>query len=492
MSHKFLENGRCEHCGQMIADMTRGADEKLPFCPDAPNSQLVAAPFSFADCASMSADAKRQFLYSDAGIPEEWRACARQVGEGKPSTRFGDHAWGNIPPYAMFKALQRMYSLYTRLGSLSWGTVAMEDMPEAARRVKQMFGYAPNSEDAYIEFAPNTHTLTAQIMSDRFDRIMADQCTRPLRVLTSTDEFYSITRQLNRYISADTPRLVVETVSAEPVETFSERAVAYVSNSPHKFDFIYFSQISYLQRTLVPDIRGFVADMRAVLEGPHKDNADAIIIMDVYNAFGAFPLELAGVDCVSVTGTLKHMCCGPNVCFGVIPKKYGNLRPMITGWRADVSLYSADSPGIAIGDPVHFMPGLNMTGSTPPYNYGIIMFNQVCAAWEACGITAASVHEHLLTIHARFLAGLERMQAEGRENPFINMKRYLYQAEATRSHTLVFVQNTPTEAKTLVEYLTSQSIALDNRKNYVRIGFGLNHNPEDVDLLLGVIARYLG
>ena len=365
----------------------------------------------------------------------------------------------------------------------------MEDMPEATRRIKKMFGFEPTSNDVFIEFAPNSHAFVTALMSDRYDRIMAETCDRPLRVLTSTDEFYSITRQLNRYIASNTPRLVVETVNAEPLETFSDRVVEHVRNSKHKYDFIYLSNISYLQRTLVPDIKGFVSNVRDVLDN-HLQNPDAIVIMDIFNSFGAFDINLVDVDCIAVMGILKHMCCGPNLSIGVVPKKYGNLRPLITGWRADPSVLPAVSPGMSIGDPVPFIPGLNMYGSTPAFNYGIITFNHVSAAWEACGVTVAKIHQHVLSIHHRFIDGLKKLKAEGRENPYICIDRYLYQPEATRSHTLVFVQENPSESKVVVEYLSSHSIAIDNRKTYLRLGIGFNHNPEDIDNLLDVLSKY--
>ena len=38
MSHEFLENGRCKWCSNMSDNMTRGDDNRLPPCPDAPQS----------------------------------------------------------------------------------------------------------------------------------------------------------------------------------------------------------------------------------------------------------------------------------------------------------------------------------------------------------------------------------------------------------------------------------------------------------------------
>ena len=54
MSHNFGDAGRCSQCGQLVKDLTRGADGKLPLCPDAPvgkhyhiNTPPPALPVSF-------------------------------------------------------------------------------------------------------------------------------------------------------------------------------------------------------------------------------------------------------------------------------------------------------------------------------------------------------------------------------------------------------------------------------------------------------------
>ena len=60
--------------------------------------------------------------------------------------------------------------------------------------------------------------------------------------------------------------------------------------------------------------------------------------------------------------------------------------------------------------------------------------------------------------------------------------------EDLRSHTLVFVQDNYEEAKNVVELMKAQCIAIDYREEFVRIGFGLNHNPEDIDRFIAAIS----
>jgi selenocysteine lyase/cysteine desulfurase len=432
--------------------------------------------------AATAADARRRHLYSEGGVPPEWveHANSLAIAAGQPDLAFLDHAWGAIPPLALYRTCRRLFALYTRFGNDTWGQLYANDIPEACGRVKRIFGLQ-NEPDTCIEFAANTHQFVTALMSSRWDRVMASECSRPFRVLSSTDEFYSITRQLNRYSASESPRLVVEGVPSDPVETFATRVLEHVRASKEPFDFLYFSQVSYLQRTLLPDLRAFVTEARAALDA--NGNHDCIIVIDVFNSFAAFPLDLSGLDCVTVCGVLKHMCCGPNLCIGVVPQKYTDLRPFITGWLADPTVLGPQSAGITLGSPVNYLPGSNMFGATPSFNYGILSFNSVSAMWDEAGVTVEVVHEHVLGLHRRFLQGLR-----GGSHPFLNTERYLYQAPATRSHTLVFVQESAVEAAAAADMMRSRGIAVDNRKCYVRVGFGFNHNPEDVDRLLRAVA----
>lgn len=95
-----------------------------------PNAIVNKVPvsFSFSECNGNTDDALRRNLYSVAGIPEDWLKITEIIGRGKPELRLADHAWGCIPPYALYKVCQRIYALYTRCGQLTWGTIAVSSL----------------------------------------------------------------------------------------------------------------------------------------------------------------------------------------------------------------------------------------------------------------------------------------------------------------------------------------------------------------------------
>lgn len=408
------------------------------------------------------------------------------MANGKPNLHFSDHALGAIPPLAYYRASRRVYGMYCGLVNGMWDVLWGDDIPKLRAHVKNLFGFETNSEEVNIELAHNTHQIVTSIISTQFDRIVAETCSKPLRILTTNDEFYSLTRQLNRFQMSNTSRIVIDVVDVLPLETFTERALAYISaNSSKEYDFLYFSHVSFVQRTLLPDLRYFVNETRKMID------PNCVLIIDGYHSFGAFDVNLKGLDCIYLCGLLKHLGCGANLCLAVVPARVAKLKPFITGWLSDFSVLAPDSEGIKHGSDVGYMPGVTFMGSTPSFNMPVVTFNNVIEGWRQCNISISTIHNHVIGLHERFLDGLDEMEKAGKGNEFINRRRLLcYQDAPHRSHTLVFVQDSAGVSMRLVDYVASYGITIDSRKVYVRIGFGFNHNPEDVDRLIKVLTAY--
>ena len=74
-----------------------------------------------------------------------------------------------------------------------------------------------------------------------------DAQLRPqLRVLTSSTEFYSVTRQLNRLMQAMPEHIAVDSIPVEPFDTFPERLLQQANAMP--YDVVYVSQVTYLMQ----------------------------------------------------------------------------------------------------------------------------------------------------------------------------------------------------------------------------------------------------
>ena len=88
---------------------------------------------------------------------------------------------------------------------------------------------------------------------------------------------------------SNTSRIVIDVVDVMPLETFTERALAYIrANASKQYDFLYFSHVSFVQRTLLPDLRYFVTETRKMIE------PSCVLIIDGYHSFGAFDVNLKG------------------------------------------------------------------------------------------------------------------------------------------------------------------------------------------------------
>ena len=207
-------------------------------------------------------------------------------------------------------------------------------------------------------------------------------CPRLIRILTSDSEFYSLTRQFNRFLKSASDRFVIDAVPSEPLASFPDRFVAQAHTTP--YDIVYSSHVTYnRQQTLIPDVGDFVRRVReAVLQAwqryprqqrdhsfgvglpslrprpsenprepeldPHPSLAptlrgdhNPVICIDGYHSFAAFPFSLktAVAHCFYLSGFLKHAASGANCCFMTVPPSV-TLQPQLTGWLADLSVLS--------------------------------------------------------------------------------------------------------------------------------------------------------
>lgn len=464
-------------------------------------------------------DRARRSLYDDSKVSHNLISAKKRLclQQGVPTLQFLDHAYGFVPPSASEAALQEVFSEHCGLGNFAWDRLFNETMPEAATNVKSLLGLTSTSsegggdgKDWSVAFAHNSHELVSRLISVKLDRFLcpnsSDSAADKLVIVTSDSEFFSFTRQLNRLQEGAFSKTRIFTVSSEPLHSFTERffgTIASTLAAEGHIDIIYTSQISYTQKTLVPNISDFVSKIRASLpeltgNAPSSfSSGPPIIMIDGYHGFGALPTNLQGVNAIYLGGILKHIGAGANLCFAAVPPFYASLRPLFTGWLADVSVLAPSSSGIVVGSDVGYTPGLNLMGSTPSFHQPMLVFNHVLRLWRSHSLTVNYAHKHVMSLQQRFIAGLTSLDGKALNNKFINSSKLVkasrapnrleVECEAHRSHTLVFLQSSPEEAHCIVKALREQGIGIDSRGPLVRIGFGLNHNPEDVDRLLAAL-----
>ena len=466
---------------------------------------------------------------ADLGVPLSARSTSNDWGLSPVA--FLDHAFGRIPPAALHAALIDTAALYS-LGNPAWDELFGRIMPTAAEHIRRLLGITStttpqddtgtrttlnkdnNVDSVAVHFGHNSHELISRLLSELlvFNQRESDAPTPPLRVLTTDCEFYSITRQLNRL--TEIGAIEVHAVPADPAETFAERCLTAAmesSTSGRPFHLAYLSQVTSLtQQYLLPDLSTFIPELSAALEPRKKENApnnnsttssrslstSPLIIIDGYHSFCALPTPLgttAAQQCCFVSGLIKHAGSGANCAFMTVPRSF-KLRPTFTGWLADPSVLGASSTGVHIGSSVNYAPALALQGGTPAFFLPLLTFNHVQTMWEMWekeDVSVHGIHAHVESLQEKFLDGLRQLEkgSNGRNNGGISTSALVNGVRISknnnwRSHTLVFELESPQHAAAVVEHAKHGGVLIDNRKQFLRIGFGPNHKTEDVGQLL--------
>ena len=91
-------------------------------------------------------------------------------------------------------------------------------------------------------------------------------------------------------------------------------------------------------------------DVRPIVEKAHR--VGARVVLDVYQAAGAIPIDLAtlGVD-FAVGGSVKWLCGGPGAGYLYVrPDLIGTLRPSMVGWAGHTSPFGFETGAIRYAD----------------------------------------------------------------------------------------------------------------------------------------------
>lgn len=224
---------------------------------------------------------------------------------------------------------------------------------QAAANICALLGLPSGDAGACtVQFGSNSHELVCRLLwtyllahhqdhnsiSDGSSSDSGSPVPKPLRVLTTDTEFYSIVRQLNRLTEAGL--VEVQTVAAEPADDFQQRccaAVAAATAAGQQYDVLYVSQTTYLtQQTLIPSIPALVKGVQQAAATAAATGAPSmpaqqeqqvqhgtgveqqqvrpwpagqpLLIVDGYHGYCALPTNLGEVEeeCCYVAGLLKH------------------------------------------------------------------------------------------------------------------------------------------------------------------------------------------
>ena len=363
------------------------------------------------------------------------------------------HLW----PDVTFEAQQQCWDDAARLADRKWEKVFGEVYPSAQGHVARTLGL---SRPERIAFGPNTHGFLMRLLS----------CLPPgqtNRVLTTDSEFHSFARQIRRL--EEEVLAVVTRIPAEPFPSFAERFAEVAGHGG--YDLIYFSQVFYNSGYAVPDLAAVVS---AIV------GDETMVVIDGYHGFLALPSDLTEIEARAfyLSGGYKYAMAGEGVAFLHAPSGQ-SLRPRNTGWFASFSALAQpgqhDVPYGAEGD--------RFLGATfDPV--GIYRLNAVMDWLAGLNLSVMDIHQHVQALQSDFGTRLAKLGLKALSPDQLLVPL----SEPNRGHFLTFRTE---QAEAIHRRLLDAKVITDYRGDRLRFGFGIYHDPEDVERLIDVLAREL-
>jgi len=221
-------------------------------------------------------------------------------------TGHSHQAW----PDVAFEAQQRAWLDAAELVDDKWGRAF-----EQAARVRAGFARLLGDVSENIALGQNTHELVTRWLS-------ALPLKMRRRIVTTSGEFYTIRRQLDRLAEEG---LEIVRVPARPVEELCARVAHEVDGQTLA---VMVSSVLFETAEIVPDLNR-VADACEAHGAP--------LLVDAYHHLNVVPFDVRGMglDRAFVTGGgYKYCQLGEGNCFLRVPPGT-RLRPVLTGWFSE-------------------------------------------------------------------------------------------------------------------------------------------------------------
>jgi kynureninase len=221
-------------------------------------------------------------------------------------TGHSHQAW----PDVAFEAQQRAWLDAAELVDDKWAHAF-----EQAARVRAGFARLLGDTPENIALGQNTHELVTRWLS-------ALPFTTRRRIVTTTGEFHTIRRQLDRLAEEG---FEIVRVPARPVEALSERLAGEIDDRTLA---VMVSSVLFETAEIVPGLHGVA---------PACERHGVALLVDAYHHLNVVPFDLRamGIESAVVTGGgYKYCQLGEGNCFLRVPPGT-RLRPVLTGWFAE-------------------------------------------------------------------------------------------------------------------------------------------------------------
>lgn len=335
-----------------------------------------------------------------------------------------------------------------------WDKIFGEVIPTFQSHVARILNL---KDPQQIAFAPNTHELTARLLSLFLGK-------KELNILTTESEFHSWKRQMLRL--KELPEFHLETVSTATILSYRRSFIEELKTKLQKKpDLFFISQVFFDS--------GIALTVDELIELEQSKHQNTIMVVDGYHGFAAIPTDLGSLEgkIFYLAGGYKYAQAGEGACFLVIPK--GNWRPAYTGWFAEFAELSRPA-GTEVGYSQDFMAFMGSTQDSS----GLYRFNAAWDLFQKEGITVEQIHQHVLKMQQLLINVMPETFLDTFElTPLF--ERSLY----SHGHFLTFISKSEKQASEAQEMLKNEGILIDRRGNRLRFGLGLYQDQADVEEL---------
>ena len=351
--------------------------------------------------------------------------------------------WPDITKQAQLEA----WELAKEQSDHKWEYLLGTLLPDVQKIISRQLNF-PRPND--IAFAPNTHDLITKLISCFFHQ-------EKIRILVSSNEFHSLSRQLKRFSELDQ----FEIIYFDPESDSLNDSLREVLEE-NKFDLIFCSHVFYNSGKILE---------KEIIDLIIKYKGEALFILDAYHGFCAIPTDMSEYhnDIFYMAGGYKYAQSGEGMCFLTLPDNC-QLRPAITGWFASFeSLALAQS-----GQTQYSNNGMRFWGSTLDMT-PFFRYRSVWKQYHQDGVDIERIH--------RYVKSLQKQ--------FINNNKLIDQIQNTEldkiGHFITAQFSSNDEAKDFYDELSKWNILTDFRGDKLRFGFSPYLDQSDIEHVKGVI-----
>lgn len=321
-----------------------------------------------------------------------------------------------------------------------WEYFFSEKIPLAQKYIAKTLNLAHPEN---ICFAPNTHELLFRLIS-------CLDLSKPLKILTTDSEFHSFSRQCQRL--EELPNVQVTRLQTKPYHSFENRLAQHLE-SHNSYDLIFLSQVFFNSAFVLEEMEKWLP----------KINPQSIIVLDGYHGFMAIPTNLKPIEdrVFYLAGSYKYAQAGEGLCFMHIPKNFLHLRPLNTGWFAQLGELSQKKDQEKVSYPEN---GMRFGGATMDFSalYRLISVFQML---EEENLTPELIHAYVQAEQEKFKQAIS--------GDILTQKNLLAHPRNQQGHFLCFQMDNLKSAEEVERKLQDQGIQIDRRGNILRFGFGL-------------------